>query len=382
MKKVLIVASVASMISQFNIPNLNLLKEMDYEVHVACNFEKGNTCDKESIKKLKVKLKAMDICCVQINFAREVLDLKQNRKAYAQIYRLLSDEKYAFIHCHSPIGGVIGRIAAARTNTKVIYTAHGFHFFKGAPIRNWLLYYPVERFLAKFTDILITINHEDYQIAQSLGAKRVEYVPGIGIDLKQFPQGDKADIKANRKKKLGIADETIMILSVGELNKNKNHEVVIKALNRLRERNFCYVICGQGKLEKRLRKSIANLDLENNVKLLGYRNDISEIFLMADIFVFPSLREGLSVSLMEAMASVLPVVCTNIRGNTDLVINKKGGYLIEHPKDINLFSLRLKMLINDEKLRRTMGAYNHEQIQKFEIGKVNKTMKNIYKGIN
>lgn len=348
------------MIGQFNMPNLELLQAIGYEVHIACNFESGNTCDKQSINTLKEKLKAMGILCFQIDFARNVYNLKQNKKAYIQMLTILKNEKYEFLHCHSPIGGVIGRIAAVKTKIKVVYTAHGFHFYKGAPLKNWVCYYPVEHFLAKYTDILITINQEDYHMAQKLGAKKVEYIPGIGIDLKHFFEDEKLIAKEKKRKELGVSDDTVMILSVGELNKNKNHEVVIDALSQSESRNFQYIICGQGKLENRLSQVIRKFHLEKKIKLLGFRTDINELYLAADLFVFPSLREGLSVALMEAMAAGLPIICGDIRGNIDLV-NNNGGALIKNIKSKEKWKEKIEQLMNSEEVRKNMGKYNEKK---------------------
>ena len=195
-EKVLILASVASMIDQFNIPNIKLLQNIGYEVHVACNFEKGSSCSFEKIEILKELLKKLNVKCYQINFERNILKIGNNLKAYKEVKNILTENKYKFLHCHSPIGGVIGRIAGYKTQTKVIYTAHGFHFFKGAPLINWLLYYPIEKYLSKYTDILITINQEDYKRARTFSAKKVEYIPGVGIDIEKIK-----NIKVNKKEK-------------------------------------------------------------------------------------------------------------------------------------------------------------------------------------
>ena len=217
MKRMLMLASVASMIDQFNMPNIELLQEMGYEVHVACNFEKGSTCTDEKVLELKKKLKQLHVRFFQIDFERNVMKLNQDLKAYKQVLKLARKYHYTFIHCHSPIGGVVGRLVGHKTNTKVIYTAHGFHFYEGAPLLNWLIYYPIEKLLSRFTDVLITINQEDYHRAKSkFHAKRVEYVPGVGIDIKRF-QNVKVDILQKRKE-LGIRSKDIVLLSVGELN--------------------------------------------------------------------------------------------------------------------------------------------------------------------
>ena len=179
-------ASVASMIDQFNMPNIALLQKLGYQVDVACNFIEGNTCSNARVAELKQKLQDMHVRCYQIDFARNIKHMGQNMKALWQVEGLMKQNTYAFCHCHSPIGGVVARIAGHRTRTKVIYTAHGFHFYQGAPVMNWLVYYPVEKMLSRWTDVLITINHEDYKLAKKkFKMKKLTYVPGIGIDTQR-----------------------------------------------------------------------------------------------------------------------------------------------------------------------------------------------------
>ncbi|NNU77324.1 glycosyltransferase family 4 protein [Clostridium estertheticum] len=376
MKKVLMVASVVSMIDQFNMLNINILKKQGYEVHVAANFEDGNTSSKQRIEEFKKELIELNVSYYHVEFSRKITNILGNMKAYKQIKNLMKKNNYEFIHCHSPIGGVCGRLAAYRTNTNVIYTAHGFHFYKGAPLKNWLLYYPIERWLARYTDVLITINKEDYARAKkSFKAGKIEYIPGVGIDTKKI--SEVVVDKPAKLTELGMPDDAFVVLSVGELNKNKNHETVIKAIAKLNNSNVYYLICGQGTLENHLKDLIKELCLEKQVKLLGYRTDIAEISKTSDLFVFPSYREGLSVALMEAMASGLEVACSNIRGNTDLIENGKGGYIVE-PDDIEGFTGAIYETIEDHTLREDMGKYNEKAIVKFDIDNVKADMEKIY----
>lgn len=376
MKKVLMLASVASMIDQFNMPNIQILKKLGYEVHVAANFEYGNTSSMQRVDEFKKELEKNSIPYYHVGFARDITKILTNIKAFKQISALMLKNKYAFIHCHSPIGGVCGRLAARRTKTKVIYTAHGFHFFKGAPIKNWLIYYPVEKFLARYTDILMTINKEDYARAKEcLTASKIVYIPGVGIDTQKF---DRKELDKNIiRKQLGIADGSMVFLSVGELNKNKNHELAIRSVAKLNDLNFVYIICGRGELEGYLKEVARSLGIDHKVRFLGFRKDILEIYNASDIFIFPSYREGLPVALMEAMASGLPVVCSSIRGNTDLIKQGKGGYLC-HPDDINGFSEAIDMLIRDKMLREQLGRNNKETIKKFDVENVKMLMNSIY----
>lgn len=374
-EKVLILASVASMIDQFNIPNIKLLQNIGYEVHVACNFEKGSSCSFEKIQILKELLKKLNVKYYQINFERNILKIGNNLKVYKEVKNILIENKYKFLHCHSPIGGVIGRIAGHKTQTKVIYTAHGFHFFKGAPLINWILYYPIEKYLSKYTDILITINQEDYKRAQTFSAKKVEYIPGVGIDIEKIN-----NIKVSKKEKraeFDLNEENIILLSVGELNKNKNHSVVIKALAKINDPNIYYLVCGQGNLKGELLNLVKKLDLEKNVKFLGFRRDIYEICKISDIFIFPSRREGLSVALMEAICCNLPVISSNIRGNIDLIKEGENGFLIGNI--IEEYAEKIKFLLTDTKIHLNLERINKEIIKDKDTKNIERKMMNIYK---
>lgn len=380
MKRMLMLASVASMIDQFNMPNIELLQEMGYEVHVACNFEKGSTCTDEKVLELKKKLKQLHVRFFQIDFERNVMKLNQDLKAYKQVLKLVRKYHYTFIHCHSPIGGVVGRLVGHKTNTKVIYTAHGFHFYEGAPLLNWLIYYPIEKLLSRFTDVLITINQEDYQRAKSkFHAKRVEYVPVVGIDIKRF-QNVKVDILQKRKE-LGIRSKDIVLLSVGELNKNKNHEIVIKALSGLDRPDVKYLLVGQGELKNYLKNLARKLEVEDQVKFLGFRSDVAEIYKIADAFIFPSKREGLGLAAIEAMASGLPLITSNIHGIKDYSKENITGFLCD-ANDWKTWKVKIEKILKEEKARKEFGKNNIEIASQYDVKKISSIMHKIYFSVN
>ena len=316
-KKAMIIATVYSFVSHFEKNDIQILQELGYEVVVASNFEG-----------YKGELEELNVEKLDIPFTRSPISLK-NIKAFFKLNKYLKENKVSLIHCHTPVGGVAGRIIGKLNKIpRIIYTAHGFHFFDGAPKINWIIYYPIEKLLSKFTDILITINKEDYERAKTFYAKKVEYIPGVGIDVEKI-QNIKVD-KEQKRKELGLSMENIVLLSVGELNDNKNHIIPIRALAKLNNKNIKYLIAGRGPLESYLKEEIKKLGLENQVKLLGYRKDIYELNKISDIFVFPSKREGLSVALMEAMVCQLLIACSNIRGNRDLIEKYKNGILLEN----------------------------------------------------
>lgn len=369
MKKVLFVATVVKLhIMVFHIPYLEWFKKNGYEVHVCArnDYENKDEC------KIPFCDKFYDLPFERLPFK------KNNIYVLKELKNIIDINRYDIIHCHTPMGGALGRLAAreARNNgTKVIYTAHGFHFYKGAPIINWLVYYPVERWLARYTDVLITINKEDYNRAKKFKNARIEYIPGVGINTDKF-ENVKTD-KEEKRKLLDVRNDEVMILSVGELNKNKNHQVIIKAIAKLNNKKIKYVLCGQGPLKNELIKLSKELKVENQILFLGFRNDVSEIYKVADLFAFPSYREGLSLSLMEAMSSGLPAVCSNIRGNKDLIKDGKGGYLI-NPDDIEGFREAIKKLVDNDSLRRKMGRYNTTFVERYSIDCIIEKMTDLY----
>lgn len=302
---------------------------------------------------------------------------KGNWRAIGQIKRLVSEERYDVVHCHTPIAAMCTRLAcrgARKKGTKVFYTAHGFHFYQGAPLKNWLIFYPIEKACAHFTDVLLTMNQEDYARAQkSMKAKKIFYVPGVGIDLKRFQD---VSISAEQKRKeLKLPDGARMLLSVGELNTNKNHALVLRAMAQLRESDFHYVIAGEGEQRQCLLSLAKELGVEDRLHLLGHRRDIAELCTAAELFCFPSFREGLPVSIMEAMACGRPVVCGRIRGNVDL-IDENGGAWFD-PHDVDSCRQAIETIL--QKDLRAMGEYNLNKIQGFSTEVVIEQMKALYR---
>lgn len=377
--KVLLLASVASMIEQFNMQNIQLLLDSGYDVDVVCNCKEGNTIPIERVQDLIQRLANKGVLVNHVPIPRNITDIKEIYTSFVQIKKLCDENKYVFMHCHSPIGSVIARFAAKyahkKFGTRVIYTAHGFHFYKGGPIWNWVFFYPIEKICARLTDVLITINKEDYTFAQMhMNAGLVEYIPGVGIDTKQFLL--KGFDIGSKRADLGLKKDDIVVLSVGELNQNKNHKIIIQAIAKLNNPKIHYFIAGSGEKKQFLTELASELGI--NLHLLGYRSDIVELLNVADVFAFPSFREGLSVALMEAMAAGLPCVVSDIRGNVDL-IDAEGGYLAQ-PDNVDAFYSGL-IELSDAHKRKKMGVHNRSVIREFDIHKIMKMMSEVY-GVN
>lgn len=373
MKKVLFVATVVKThIMEFHIPYLKMFKEMGWETAVAARNDYENPADC-----------VIPYCDTYYNIPFERNPLKPgNLKAYQRLKKVIDEGEYDIIHCHTPVGAMLTRLAAKQARkrgTKVFYTAHGFHFYKGAPAVNWLLYYPVEKWLSRYTDVLITINKEDYARAKSFKAGKVCYVPGVGIDLKKF-QADNNFCNSRRGElcaEFNIPYDATILLSVGEVNKNKNHRVVIEALRKTERKDIYYIICGRGPLIEEYKNLSKQLSIEAQVILAGYRTDVADFYKISDVFVFPSFREGLPVSVMEAMASGLPVIATRIRGSSDIVKDNVNGILLD-PMDVNGFENAIIELCDNPNMREQIAANNKEKSLEYDLSKILSEYRKIY----
>ena len=370
MKKALIVSTVSRQFTLFERGNIAILKELGYEVHCAANYSHATKA-----------LNELDIVRHHIDIQRSPFSPKQI-KAFFQLKNLMSEQKFDLVHCHAPMGGVLGRICSKVTNTSpVLYTAHGFHFYKGAPIINNIIYKNIESTMAKLTDALITINSEDFASASNFNLRKngkVYKIPGVGVNTEIIKKNDIDLLK--KKEELDIKNNEIVLISVGELNSNKNHKVIIEAINLLDDtikKRVKYILCGVGDREEELRQLAIKYKLDKNVMFLGYRSDVVELLKISDIFVFPSRREGLSKSIMEAMTVGLPIVASKIRGNVDLIEENLNGYLID-PNDYKKFSEKLGYLINNKSIVDKIKSNNLMKSEKFDTSVVNKRMNKIY----
>ena len=365
-KRVLMVATVAATIGSFNMNNIRILQDLGYDVDVAADFTDVSVWSEERLSGFKKQLSDMSVNAIQLDFSRNPLKFEKHIDSYREAVRLLKDKQYSFIHTHTPISSAIMRLAAHKTSTKVIYTAHGFHFYDGAPLKNWIVFYPVEKFLSKWTDVLITITKEDYKRASKhFNAKNTVYIPGVGVDIEKFkPDENRRDKIRNE---LSIPVDRILLVSVGELNENKNHERVIRAISGLK--NITYVIVGKGDRKLKLEEVAAECGVD--LRLPGFRTDVVDFYNAADIYILPSIREGLNVSLMEAMACGLPCCVGRIRGNVDLV-NDCLFTPIDERQIRDAISKAIEKKVE-------LGQKNLHKIQNFSVKNVNDLMRKIYK---
>ncbi len=392
MKKALMHAHTAYHIKQFNMDNIRLLQDLGYQVDVAtCFGDDDSALSPEALQQARQAFIDMGCNVIETASLRKIFDIPSLIKGYRQLKKAADINRYDLVHTQSPIGGVICRLAMKKARkkygTKVIYAAHGFHFFAGAPKKNWLIFYNAEKYCSRFTDLLITINQEDYKNAsERFFAKRVEYVPGAGVDTHKFVAS--ADARERVRGELDIDRDTTVLLSVGELIKRKNHIEVLDALTKLKAEGYLadhsikYLIAGRGRMDTELRQEIMDRGLSDIVIMLGFRSDVADIFAASDIYVFPSHQEGLPVALMEAMSVGMPCAVSRIRGNVDLIEEGKGGYFFDSKDSDTLVCAIKKLMCDSRDVLESMGETNKEIMTGFDKDTVNACMSQLYQSID
>lgn len=371
--KILFVATVRSHIGQFHMPFIRELKARGVEVHAAF---KDNSADKPGLD-----LSAIDKT-FEVPFERRPLRLN-NIKAYRELKKIINGNGYDAVHCHTPMGAVITRLAAKsarKKGTKVIYTAHGFHFFKGASIKNWMFFYPVEKYLSKYTDCLITINSEDCELAhkKKFRAGKIYKVHGVGVELDKFKAVD-ADEKARLRAEYGYDGDTFIMIYPADLSVRKNQPMLFDALQKIAEKNknVKLLLPGQPIRLEEYKRMVSERGIADNVEFLGYRRDINNLVGLSDLSVASSFQEGLPINIIEAMAMGNAIVATDVRGNNDAVEDGVNGYLVS-VGDSDLMAEKILELMNDREKLRTFGENGLDMVKDFSTENVNREMLTIY----
>ena len=374
MKKVLIVTAISGFLPQFEKNNVKLLHEAGCEIHYASNFKNPiYTFNEEDLKAQGIRLHQIDI-------AKSPFKFGTNLRAVRQLLRIIRENDIEIVHCHNPMGGVAGRVAAGLSKRKpyAIYTAHGFHFYQGAPKKNWLLFYPVEWLLARMTDILVTINREDYERAKRLPLRAggaVFQIHSVGVDKGRFLP--KKEINEEKRRELHVPSDAFHIVTAAELNKNKNQKVIIEAISTLPQKDIYYSICGKGQEETFLRRLVKEKGLENRIRFLGFRTDMQEILQTADCFAFPSYREGLGVAAVEALLCNVVLVASDNRGTREYAVRGKNAFVCK-ADSIPEFAQAIGTLYKDKELRAKMSQTGRTSAMEFTVNEVEKTMKKVY----
>lgn len=369
-KKKILVTATDLMTIQFLIPHINYLDANGYEVSVVCSVV-GNRLDDVQ------KAVNPGISVRTVRLVRNPLK-PGNLKGYKDLKKIIGEEHYDLIWTNEPVMGVMTRLAARKARkagTKVLYIAHGFHFYKGAPKINWLAC-PIEVFMSRFNDALVTINWEDFHWAKKhLHTKTIEHIDGIGVD---FSKRVSLTPREEKRNELGVSEDDVLVLSVGELQKRKNHEPMIKAVAALNDPHVKYYICGRGELNEYLHELVEKLGAEDRIRFLGYRKDIPDVMNAADIYAHPSRREGLGLASLEAMAAGLPLVTSNVQGIPDYVENGVTGFMCD-PMDVEAYKENLRRLIFDPSLCERIGKVNLDRVKKYDVAVIEKTLYEIFR---
>ncbi len=364
MKNFLIVTTIQNTVEAFLIPHIKMLEKKGYEVWIATNIYK------------EIPKELQENKWINISFSRNPFS-KNSLKAIKEMRELIKDNNFETIHFHTPIAAFLGRYAAMKENQKnIIYTAHGFHFFKGAPILNWLIYYPMEKLAIKWTDKLITINEEDFKRAKKIANKntKIYKIDGVGLDLEKYRNGNSQKIKDE----LDIKENEFVISMIGELNKNKNQIQLLKSISILKNNginNIRVILVGIGNQENMLKDEVLKSKIK--VDFLGFRRDINDIVSVSDLICSMSYREGLPRNIMEGMSQGKPFIVTDIRGNRDIIKNEINGFIVP----INNYEIttnKIEKIMKDKKLRFKISEHNFSDVNKFSIEKILKEMEKIY----
>lgn len=368
--KILYVATISGTINAFLIPHIKTLVMAGHQVDVACNQS----------DQLDVELMELGSQLFEISFERSPFN-RNNWNAYKQIDQVLADGHYDIVHTHTPVASAIVRLASRKyEDTQVFYTAHGYHIFKGAPLKNWLIYFPTEYILSRWTDLTITINSEDFALANRFfktKSNKIVQVDGVGINVDRFVPLEKEE-KLRLRRLHGFDKELPLLMYVGELSFRKNQAFLIDVIASLvPETKLLLLLVGGGPLEEDLKQRAIDFGIQDYVRFMGRRDDVPDLFGMSDICVSSSRQEGLAVNLMEAMGAALPLVVTDVRGNRDLVRQGENGYIVpEH--DTELFASHIKELIDQPTKRVAMGRAGRQFVETLDIHSINQVLLELY----
>ncbi|MEE8831641.1 MAG: glycosyltransferase [Leuconostoc gelidum] len=378
-KKVLVLAAKANMVQQFNHRNIEILQKLGYEVHVATNMVDFGSMSVEENERFRQWMDDNHVVAHQIDFERRMGSLKGNLRSIKQLRQVFQKYNFTFIHVHSPLGSILGRLVAKQFKVPTIYTAHGFHFFKGGPKSGWLVFYPLEWLFSFITDTLITINDEDYTLAKKhMHAKHIVKINGIGVDVKKawrVTDEEKQEARKRVRQELNIPEDAFLMSSVGELSDRKNHRVVLQALKQMtpeQRENIYYIVAGTGANGVMLNELAESFNFGKHFKLLGYRSDIHNINYASDVSVFPSFQEGLGVAGLDATADGVFLIGANIRGVADYILNTQNGILFS---PYNFDQLRELIFTSQNKIS---NRQSNSFLMDFDIQYVNSHMRDIY----
>ena len=367
MRKVLFTATIDKHILRFHLPYLEWFKQQGFEVHVAA---KGN--------------EDIPFCDVRHTISVERTPFSFNNiKAIRELKAITKKHQFDLVHCHTAMASVVTRLACLETRkrgTKLLYTAHGFHFFKGGSLKNWLLYYPVEKLLSRYTDAIITINQEDFKLISDKGFKTKGHLleSGMGVSTQRFYPVDTATKMELRSKK-GYASDAFILIYVAEFIHRKNHQFILDEVEGLAKEihGLKIIFAGRGQLLEKMKAYAITKKIDDLVDFLGFRMDVNELMNLADLGISASRQEGLGLNLAEELFCGLPVVATNDRGHREIIKDGYNGFMFEQD-NVQIFQQQILQLYNDEHLYKKMSVNATKATERFSLLKAKTALTEIY----
>jgi glycosyltransferase involved in cell wall biosynthesis len=371
------------MIRLFNMRNIAILLSLGCDVAVATNLRNDDVVGSAALRELGRDLKAMGVARHHVSFERRTGTVQGAVRVVRELRELQRRERFDVLHTHQPAASVLARVALAGKMSRVLYTAHGFQFFQGGPRRDWLAFFPIEAGLSRRTDVLFTINSEDANLARRrMHPQRVVQIPGVGIDWKSFQAETQRAALDQLRRELGIPPGADVVLSIGELTRRKNHATVIRALARLEGVGAHFVVCGTGPEQENLKMLATELGLSDRVTLAGFRSDIRPFLALADVAVFPSLREGLGMFGLEAMAAGLPLIASDLSGPREYMDGGESGCLLRDPLDPDELARGIAQLLAVKPSERAQIAdHNRTLAAKFDNEATDRIMRAEYQRV-
>ncbi|MBP3848817.1 MAG: glycosyltransferase, partial [Pyramidobacter sp.] len=321
MPKLLIITTIQRTLRDFLLPYGDHFRSLGWQVDAMANVRDPYPVAEEHFDHFYA-----------VDWGRNPLDPRNFGRTPRFIRELVEREKYDIVHVHTPVAAFVTRFALrklrAAGTVKVVYTAHGFHFFKGnSPLKNFV-FLNLEKLAGRWTDHLIVMNREDFSAAQThriVPPEHLTLMPGIGVDLSKYSAASvTADQITAVRRELGLAPEDKYILMVAEFNPGKRHRDAILALAQAQTVHLHLVFAGWGPLFEEMKELAVKAGVAERCHFLGHLEDVRPLLKGAATSVLPSEREGLPRSVMESMGILVPVIGTNIRGTQDLLENGCG----------------------------------------------------------
>jgi glycosyltransferase involved in cell wall biosynthesis len=374
MRKILMVATVPITLSGFFLPFAKHFRAQGWQVDgMACEISKSSDC-----------VAGFDRVW-DVQWSRNPLDPRNLLATPQKIRDIVSRERYDIIHVHTPVAAFVTRYALKdlrkQLQVKVIYTAHGFHFYTGGnPLKN-AVFIGLEKLAGGWTDYLVTVNHEDYAATSeqlAIPPACARYIPSaIGVDLNYYNLNlvSAADVERVRQE-FGISPETPLLLSIAEFTARKCHSDTIRAFAKLDRATVHLAIAGSGPLLESMKQLAVELGVADRIHFLGRRGDIPTLMKAATANILASKQEGLPRCVLESLALELPTIGTKIRGTQDLL--EGGCGILVELGDIEGLAQAMAQILDRPDEAKAMAQRGRERVSAYDLQSIIKLHEDLY----